>query len=96
MIADALGNEVDILGGHDVVGVVRQQAKDPSTDPVPRSFVDDADTEVAVRHREREVSELVRSPHQGFDAGGDATGVDERFGPFRNRGGGGGDPQLVP
>ena len=77
------------------MGVVRQQAEHPCPEPVSRSFIDNTYAQVAIRHGEGEVTQLLRSPHQVRNGFRDVSGVDQGLRPARNGSGHGTDPQLM-
>ena len=59
------GTGYDGRGGHDVARLVRVQAEHGPPLEVARALLDDADVEVPVLHRTREVALLERRPHPG-------------------------------
>ena len=61
----ALGHDGDRVGRHHVGGLVRVQAEDRAAAQLRRSLLHDADVEVAVLDRPREVALLKRCPHRG-------------------------------
>src|SRR6185436_235542 len=65
------------VGGDDVPGLVGIEAEDGAPDEVRWALLDDADIEVAVLHRPREVAVLERSAHGGDEARGDLAAGDE-------------------
>jgi hypothetical protein len=68
-------------GGHDVARLVRVQAEHDPPFEVARALLDDADVEVPVLHRSREVALLERRPHPGVLVRGDLAAEHESLGP---------------
>jgi hypothetical protein len=68
------------LDRHDVGRLMRVQAEDRAPDQGGRPLLDDADAEVAVLDRSREVAVLVWGSHHGVLVRGDRSAEDDRLG----------------
>ena len=75
-----VGDDDHRLDGDDVCRLVRVQAEDRPSDELRRPLLDDADAEVAVLHRRREVTLLVRGAHDGVLVLGHGAAEDDRLG----------------
>ena len=82
-------------GRDDVRGLVRVEAEDRAAAQPGGAALDDADVEVAVLHRPREVALLERRAHRGVLAARDAAAEDQRLGAAADPGAQGADQDVV-
>ena len=77
---DLIGDHCHGVGRHDVRRLVGEQAEDGAPPELVGTAVDDADVEVAVLHRAREVTLLKRCPHHVVLALRDSTAEHQSLG----------------